>query len=514
MASRVTLPETMPDAKITICLDEPIGVISPMLYGHFIEHLGGCIDQGIWVGPESSIPNTAGFRDDVLTALRKLEIPVLRWPGGCYADDYHWEDGIGPRKDRPRRVNLWWGQNVENNSFGTHEFISLCRYLGAEPYFGGNVGSGTVREMRDWVEYCNFPGDSTLARRRAMNGSPMPFGVKYWGVGNENWGCGGNMQPEDYAALYRQYSTYLRDFGEGANRTNLTLIACGPDGNRPEWTRRFLRKLLGGEQFSTHCHTRLHAIAAHYYCGTAGTATEFSVEQWYELLEKAMRIEQLILDQRQVMDEFDPQRNVGLVIDEWGTWHPPSPNHHPLHLWQQSTMRDALVAAITLNIFNRHADKLMMANIAQLVNVLQSLVLTEGEKMVLTPTYHVFETFKSHMGATAVRTEVECQTIPVAVDGERREMEPVTVSASVRRGMATITITNAHATRPTTLMLDVRGGILNDQSIRTLSHTQISAHNSFNDRENVLPSNSTPLAQTESLNVQPASVTVIYAKIT
>ena len=444
----------MPRATATIHLDQPIGVISPRLHGHFIEHLGSCIDGGIWVGPESAIPNTAGFRNDVLEALRRLEIPVLRWPGGCYADDYHWENAVGPRKDRPRTVNLWWGQNVETNGFGTHEFISLCRYLGAEPYFGGNVGSGTVRELRDWVEYCNYPGDSTLARRRAANGSPQPFSVQFWGVGNENWGCGGNMQPEDYAALYRQYSTYLRDFGEGPARTNLFLIACGPDGNRSEWTRRFLRKLLAGETFSTHCHTRLHGLAAHYYCGAAGTATEFTVDQWYELLEYATRMETLIVDQRRVMDEFDPQRKIGLVIDEWGTWHPPTPGRNPLHLWQQNTLRDALAAAITLDTFHRHADKVVMANLAQLINVLQALVLTEGQEMALTPTYHVFDLYKAHKGGTAVRLELESQSIGFGVGGERREIQALSGSASLRGKELTLTLVNSHAFLPITLDLN------------------------------------------------------------
>src|SRR4051794_574484 len=312
--SSVTVPP-VPDARITIVADEPIGTVRPELFGHFIEHLGRCIDEGIWVGEDSAIDNTGGFRTDVLNALRQLRIPVLRWPGGCYADDYHWEDGVGPPKDRPRRVNLWWGQNVETNAFGTHEFMRLCRYLGAQPYLAGNVGSGTPREMRDWMEYCNFAGDSTLARRRGRDGSPAPFNVRYWGVGNENWGCGGNMCPEDYAVEYKRYSTYLADFGGTKN----CLIACGPDTGRKEfhadWTRRFFNKLGG--------HKKIHGFAAHYYCGTAGTATEYSTDQWYELLHKAARIEDRIITHRAIMDEFDHERKIGLIFDEWGTWHPP-----------------------------------------------------------------------------------------------------------------------------------------------------------------------------------------------
>lgn len=494
----------MPRVKVTIFPDEPIGRISPLLHGHFIEHLGACIDDGIWVGPESPIPNTAGFRDDVLTALRKLEIPVVRWPGGCFADDYHWQDGIGPRKDRPRTVNLWWGQNVETNHFGTHEFISLCRYLGAEPYFGGNVGSGTVREMREWVEYCNYPGDSTLARRRAANGSPSPFNVKYWGVGNENWGCGGNMTPEDYAALYRQYATFLRDMGDA----KLFLIACGPDGNRIEWTRRFLEKLLRGEKFSTHCHTRIHGLAAHYYCGTAGTATDFTVDQWYELLEKAASIEQLIIDQRAAMDEFDPHRKIGLIIDEWGTWHPPTPGRNPLHLWQQSTMRDALVAAITLDTFHRHADKLVMANVAQLVNVLQSLVLTEGEKMLLTPTYHVFEMYRPHKGGTAVRTEIEHRPVSFSVSGEKHEIAALSGSASVQGGRLTVTLTNAHVSLPVDVELVIEGMPAKRWNVRLLHAADPLARNSIKNPRAVFPTSSR-VADAESLSLPAASIALL-----
>ncbi len=473
----------MPDAKITICLDEPIGTISPNLYGHFAEHLGSGIDGGLWVGPDSPIPNTAGIRTDVLDALRKLHIPVLRWPGGCYADDYHWEDGVGPRAERPRRVNLWWGQNVETNSFGTHEFISLCRFLGAEPYLGGNLGSGSIRELRDWVEYCNFPGDSTLARRRAQNSSPIPFHVKYWGVGNESWGCGGNLDPEEYATDYRRYATYLRDIGD----SKLYLIACGPDGNRPEWTRRFFTKLQSALPFSDHCHLRIHGLAAHYYCGTAGTATEFSVDQWYELLEKAARIEMLITEQRALMDQFDPERKIGLIIDEWGTWHPPTPGRNPSHLWQQNTLRDALVAAITLDTFNRHADKVAMANIAQMVNVLQAMILTDGDKMLLTPTYHVFEMYKHHQGAKGLRLEIESRDISFAVGTERGRLAGLSGSASIKNNEVTLTIVNSHATFGVDAAITIPGASIASLKITTLTHDDLTAHNTHDESGNVAP---------------------------
>jgi alpha-L-arabinofuranosidase len=492
-------------ARITILADEPTGTIRPELFGHFIEHLGRCVDEGIWVGEESPIDNTGGFRTDVLDALRQLRIPVLRWPGGCYADDYHWEDGVGPRKDRPRRVNLWWGQNVETNAFGTHEFLRLCRYLGARPYLAGNVGSGTPREMRDWMEYCNYAGDSTLARRRGRDGSPAPFDVPYWGVGNENWGCGGNFCPEDYAREYKRFATYLTGFG-----TEPYLIACGPDGNKTDWTRRFLTKF-----FSTpdHFNRRLNAIAAHYYCGTAGrSATEFGTNDWYELLYKATLIERLILDQRATIDEFDPQRKLGLVIDEWGTWHYPTPGSTPL--WQQSTIRDALCAAITLNAFVRQADKLVMCNIAQVANVLQSLVLTDGSRMLRTPTYHVFDLFKEHQGATALRTEVESDAVMFALGETRQQMPALAASASVSGGWLTLSVTNAQASLP--LMADVclPGETRGSAQIATLSAVDLTGHNSFDEPDNVFPRlEDADIGQQWPATFPPASVTVVRVRL-
>lgn len=492
-------------AKITICLNEPIAVIRPELYGHFAEHLGACVDGGLWVGDDPAIPNLGGLRRDVLDALRKLRIPVLRWPGGCYADDYHWEDGVGPRSARPRRVNLWWGENIESNHFGTHEFIQLCRYLGAEPYLAGNLGSGSVREMRDWVEYCNFPGDSTLARRRAANDSPQPFGVKYWGVGNENWGCGGNFCPEDYAAEYKRYATYLRDFGG----TPLFLIACGPDGNNPDWTRRFLSK-LGPPRGSL----RLHGYAAHYYCGTAGTATEYSIPEWYELLEKATRVEPLILEQRALLDDVDPDRKIGLILDEWGTWHPPTPGRHPQHLWQQNTLRDALVAALTLDTFNRHADKIVMANIAQMVNVLQALILTDGPRMLTTPTYHVYDLYQSHQAGRSVRAVFESPDVSFAVGNERRRLPGLSGSASIKNGELTLSVVNPHATLPADAIITLRGGTIREADVFMLTHDDLTAHNTFDEPHALQPETARAEINGEWTHTfPPASVVVFRAKV-
>jgi alpha-N-arabinofuranosidase len=488
---------------ITILPDEPIGRINPNLYGHFIEHLGHCIDDGFWVGKESPIPNTAGVRNDLIAAFRQIAPPILRWPGGCFADDYHWRDGIGSPASRPKTINLWWGQSIEDNAFGTHEFINFCRLIGAEPYLAGNLGSGTVQEMRDWVEYCNCDKPGTLALQRSANGSPQPFGVKYWGVGNEAWGCGGNFCPEDYAAEYKRHATYLRDFGDA----KLFLIACGPDGNNPDWTRRFFQKLAGADARFGH---RLHGFAAHYYCGTAGTATEYTNDQWYELLHKAAKVEDLIKDQRALMDEFDPDKKIGLILDEWGTWHSPTPGRDPCRLWQQNTLRDALVAAITLDTFNRQADKLVMANLAQACNVLQSLFLTQGEQLVLTPTYHVFNLYQSHQAAQSLRTIIESPLISFAAADQKQSIPALAGSASIKGNTLTLTITNAHARHPVEAAINSGRFVPRSMTISTLTHQDLQAHNTFENPRMLLPaSQSSDSAGSLRHTFAPASITVL-----
>ena len=496
----------MPQAKIMVRMDEPIGTIRPELYGQFAEHLGGCVNGGLWVGDDATIANYDGLRADAIEALRRLRVPVLRWPGGCFADDYHWRDGVGPRRQRPRTVNLWWGQTVEDNHFGTHEFLNLCRFIGAEPYLAGNVGSGTPAEMRDWVEYCNYAGDSTLARARAANGSPRALGVKYWGVGNEAWQCGGSMSPDDYAIFYKQFATFLRDFAG----TELFLVACGPDGNDLEWTRRFFTKLNFGAKFN-----RIHGFAAHYYCGTAGpSATEYDVNQWYELLHKAAAVETLIEQQRSLMDQFDPRRQIGLVLDEWGTWHFPTPGRNPAFLWQQNTLRDALVAAITLDTFHRHADKLVMANVAQVANVLQAMILTDGPRLILTPTYHVFEMYKEHQGARSVRAEFEAPPVSFAAGEERRTLPGLSGSASIAGEMLTLSVVNPHATLPVEAAIDFGTAPPSAVHVRLLTHEDITAHNTFDDPSVLEPRERQIDAGREWAHVfPPASVTVLRARV-
>lgn len=402
--------------KISIHETQPGAVIPPEIYGQFSEHLGRCIYEGIWVGPDSDIPNQDGYRTDVLEALRALKVPVLRWPGGCFADDYHWRDGIGPRDKRPRMVNSNWGGTVEDNSFGTHEFLNFCELLGTEPYISGNVGSGGVEELAKWVEYMTAEG-GYQAELRAKNGRKEPWKVKYVGMGNEPWGCGGNMTPEYYSDIYKRYNNFVRDFD--GNR--VFRVAAGASGDDYNWTR-VLMKNAGWN---------MDALSFHYYTVIdwfhKGSATQFTSEEYYDILGKAIQVEDLIRKHSAIMDEYDPEKKVALLLDEWGTWFDVEPGTNPGHLFQQNSMRDAMVAALSLNIFQKYTDRLKMANIAQVVNVLQSMILTRGAEMVLTPTYHVFRMFNVHQGATHVPADYQCGAVGT-VSGW--EVPTVSVSAS------------------------------------------------------------------------------------
>jgi len=465
-------------AKITLNLNDIIDTINPNIYGHFAEHLGWCIYGGVWVGEDSPIPNTGGIRNDVVAALKKMKPAVIRWPGGCFADDYHWQDGVGPREQRPRGVNIHWGEVVESNEFGTREFVHFCRMVGAEPYIVGNVGSGTVRELREWVEYCNFDGDSSLAQQRAADGSPAPLDVIYWGVGNENWGCGGSFSPEDYCTEFRRYATFVRGFGK-----QLYVIACGPSGNDIEWTVRFFRKL----RHDYWNFRNIHGFAAHYYCGTAGTATGYTVDQWYELIAKGLKMEPLVVQQRAALDAYDPERKIGLIVDEWGTWHPAMPGTNPRFLYQQNTLRDALVAATSLDIFNRHADKVVMTNIAQTINVLQAMILTQEEHMLVTPTGYVYEMYAPHQGGASLRTMIESNAVTYTAGGKEQQVETVSGSASLKGPTLFLTLTNAHATEATDVTVELLGGARATGGKARVLTGEIHAHNTFDAPEAITP---------------------------
>lgn len=379
--------------KYLINPNQKISKINKDIYGHFSEHLGRCIYEGLYVGENSKIPNINGMRTDVVNALKEMGIPVLRWPGGCFADEYHWKDGIGDKSKRKKMVNTHWGGVVEDNSFGTHEFFELCRQLGCDAYINGNVGSGTVQEMNEWVEYMTFDGDSPMARLRGENGRKEPWEVKYFGVGNESWGCGGNMDAEYYADLFKKYNTYVRDYDPDKK---IYRVACGPNGEDYGWTDKLMQKIKN----------KANGISLHYYTVPTGnwqkkgSSTAFDENEYFSTIAKAYKMDSIITRHCEIMSRHDPAHRVGLIVDEWGTWYDVEPGTNPGFLYQLSTMRDAVVAALTLNIFNKHADRVKMANIAQTVNVLQSVALTDGEDMVLTPTYYVFKMFKEHQNNT------------------------------------------------------------------------------------------------------------------
>jgi alpha-L-arabinofuranosidase len=445
------------------------------VYGHFAEHLGHCIYEGIWVGTDSGIPNTNGIRNDVAAALRAIRVPVLRWPGGCFADEYHWMDGIGPREKRPISINTHWGGVVENNHFGTHEFMELCRQLECEPYICGNLGSGTVREMQQWVEYLTSDGKSPMADLRRAGGRADPWAVRFWGVGNESWGCGGNMRAEFYADQFRRYATFCRNFGEN----KLYKIACGATDVDYHWTEVLMResgKYLDGLSF--------HNYILPGTWEAKGSATEFDEGAWFTVLKKALAMDELITKHAGIMDQFDNEKRVGLIVDEWGTWYDAEAGTNPGFLRQQNTLRDALVAGVVLNIFNNHCDRVHMANIAQTVNVLQALILTRGVEMILTPTYHVFEMYKSHQDAVLLPVSLRSESYAYG-----KESIPA-VSASASRGgdgIVRLSLCNLDPGQGRILWCEVNGVKIARVSGRVLTAGAINDHNTFEQPEVVSP---------------------------
>lgn len=499
------------NAAVTVKADKKIGVINPNIYGHFAEHLGTCIYEGIWVGPDSTIKNVRGIRTDVVEALKKIKPPVIRWPGGCFADGYHWKDGIGPRDKRPKTVNIHWGRVIENNAFGTDEFIDFCRQVGAEPLIGANVGSGTPEEMRDWLEYVNFAGDSTFAKLRAQNGRPEPFNVKYICIGNENWGCGGGMSPVFYADLYRQFSTFCYFPPQNGK---LYLIACGPNGANYDWTEGFFKVLVGLEGKGPSKIGSAQAFDMHYYTNSKGrgTATEYNVDQWYSLIAKALRLEPVALKHWEIMGQYDKNHRVKLAVCEWGTWHQVMPGTNQKFLRQQNTVRDALIAALSLNIFNNHCDKIDMTNIAQTINVLQSMILTDGPKMILTPTFHVFEMYVPHQGADGLECDVTAPKIDFNdIDDKQASVPRLTASCSRKADTLTLSLVNTHASKDVTVTIDFEG-LDNPQlkSWRTLASSDIHAHNTFEKSDNVVIHDMSNLGSLmRTVVLPPASVNVL-----
>ncbi|MFD1177675.1 alpha-N-arabinofuranosidase [Paenibacillus puldeungensis] len=460
---------------INLNVKETKGTISRHLYGQFAEHLGRCIYEGLWVGVDSPIPNTDGIRNDVLEALKKLNIPVLRWPGGCFADEYHWKDGIGPKESRKRMVNTHWGGVVENNHFGTHEFFRLCELLDCEPYICGNVGSGTVQEMSEWVEYMTFDGESPMADWRRENGREQPWELKYFGVGNENWGCGGNMRPEYYADLYRRYQTYARNYRDN----HLYKIAGGANVDDYNWTEVLMReagRFMDG--------LSLHSYTIPGSWEEKRPALGFDEAEWFETMKKSLHMDELITGHSAIMDKYDPEKRVGLIVDEWGTWFLPEPGTNPGFLYQQNTLRDALVAGIHLNIFQNHSSRVKMANIAQMVNVLQAMILTEGSKLVLTPTYHVFDMYQVHQDAKLLEVDFESPTYSYGDES----IPQISVSASINEvGVIHISACNLHHAEDAPVHVCLNGVEISEVVGTLLTHASLGAYNSFEQPETVHP---------------------------
>lgn len=460
-------------SKLVIHADQAKETIDRNIYGHFSEHLGRCIYEGYWVEPNSKIKNVRGIRQDVVEALKKTRIPVLRWPGGCFADEYHWKDGIGKPSKRPTMINTHWGGVTENNHFGTHEFLDLCEQLSCEPYICGNVGSGTVQELSQWVEYTTFDGVSPMAELRRQNGRKEPWRVKYWGVGNENWGCGGNMTPDYYANEYKRFATYVRNYG--SNR--VFKIACGANSGDTNWTEVLMRD----------AGRRMNGLALHYYCGSGKKkkpAIDINEEDWFAQLQKALRMESLISTHGAIMDKYDPQKKVAMIVDEWGAWHAVEPGTNPGFLYQQNTIRDALVAGITLNIFNQHADRVKMANIAQTINVLQAMILTDKARMILTPTYHVFEMYVPHHDAKLLPCDLQSSEYLMGAE----KIPNVNVSASRdKSGKIHVTLCNLNPHQDAEVVCDIQGAKAASLTGRVLTAGELNAHNTFDAPERVKP---------------------------
>lgn len=516
------------DTVIDILPNEALGTILPDLYGHFVEHLGAVVYDGIWVGEGSKIANVGGIRKSIVDALARIKAPVIRYPGGCFADSYNWRDGVGERSKRPRRTNFWYGVNgkdvpmdstsrFEPNEFGTNEFLQFCKLTGARPYLAANVRGLTANDLWEWVEYCNAPaGSTTLADLRASGsaGSRDPWKVEFWGIGNESWGCGGEMTPEEYSQEFRKFTAAYPPFD-----TQLKFIGAGASSDDLNWTRGFFAKM---REKGENSFRRLHGWGVHHYSWNVsagrtsdwnagkGDALDFNTEQYYEMLRQADSLEEWLLKHWSIMGEYDKGHRTKIAVDEWGTWHKPGTELKPPHLLgQQNTMRDALVASISLDIFNRHPDKVMMGNIAQLVNCLQSLFIADGDRFLTTPTYHVFDMYVPHMNGNAVRAVFDSPRVNWDRNGKPAEFWGLNGSASMNGKTLTLTVTNPHLTQRRDTEVRVRGARVASVKVRALSNTNIRAHNTFERPEAVVPRDEPARLTADGISVSlaPASVT-------
>jgi alpha-N-arabinofuranosidase len=491
--------------RIQVQTTAPAVTINKHIYGHFAEHLGRCIYGGFYVGENNStIPHVKGVRKDVIEALKKLKVPNLRWPGGCFADTYHWKDGVGPKENRPKMVNIWWGGVTEDNSFGTHDFLDMCELIGAEPYLAGNVGSGTVKDLSDWVQYVNFDGVSPMSDWRKKNGREKPWKVALWGVGNEAWGCGGNMKPEYYANIYRQYATFMTDW---TNSSKLFRVASGANVADYNWTEVLMRDIP---------HNMLEGVALHHYSFVEwrekGSATDFTEEQYFKTMKTAWRMEELVTRHSTIMDKYDPVKKVALVVDEWGGWYNVEPGTNPGFLYQQNTMRDAMIAGVTLNIFNNHADRVRVANLAQTINVLQSVILTNETKMILTPTFHVMEMYNVHQDAKLLPVNVQSGEY---VFGNEK-LQAVSASASLdSNGLTHISLVNIDAKKSQEVSVEFFGSRYKTVTGRIVTSGALQNRNTFEDPGKIQPTafkDAQLNGSTLNVKIPPFSVVVLELK--
>ncbi|HNW49680.1 MAG TPA: alpha-L-arabinofuranosidase C-terminal domain-containing protein [Prolixibacteraceae bacterium] len=472
--------------------------INRFIYSQFSEHLGNCIYDGIWVGENSKIPNKDGIRTDVVNALKEIQIPALRWPGGCFADEYHWKDGIGTKSDRPKMINTNWGGVTEDNSFGTHEFMDLCNQLNCEAYISGNMGSGTVQEMSQWVEYITSGNESPMTDLRKSNGQEDPWKVSFWGVGNESWGCGGRMKAQYYANEALKFSAFLKNY----SGNNLKQIMVGPNAEDYNWTDIVMRET--GKTF--------WGMSLHYYTWLNASATDFKEDEWFNVMKSTLKMKEIIEKHAAIMDQYDPDKNVALVVDEWGTWYNVEPGTNPGFLFQQNSLRDALVAGVNLNIFNNHCDRVKMTCIAQVVNVLQSMILTKGEKMLLTPTYHVFDMYKVHQDAYLVPSQLNCENYEF--NGE--SVPALNMSSSIdNNGIMHISICNLQATKAEELACNLKGYLPESVTGKIITAEKLNTYNSFDKPDQISIQNFSAFKlDKQSLNVTipPHSVITLEVK--
>ncbi len=526
-----TIASNASDSRIEVLLDEAVGTISPNIYGHFIEHIGGVIYDGVWVGENSKVPNIGGIRRDLIEEMRKTKAPVVRYPGGCFADSYDWRDGVGPADKRPRRTNFWIeaepssepaNHRYESNRFGTDEFMRFCKAVGCQPYLAANVRSLPAETFYRWVEYCNSPaGSTTLADKRAASGSVAPYNVRYWGVGNESWGCGGNFTAEEYSAEFRRYTTWLPQYGQP-----LSLIASGPNEDNWQWTRGFFEQIArkDKELFGS-----IFGWALHYYSWNLsrgrtkdwdagkGEAIKFDVQDWYEVLHEGGRLESLIEGHWQAMGEFDLTHQVKLVVDEWGPWYRPGSQLTVDNFLEQvPTLRDALFSAMTLDIFNRHSEKVTLASPAQLINCLNSLYLAHEDKFCVTPVGHVFGMYAAHQGGQALRTLISAPNVEYSRDGKPTPFWGLQGSASLHGKDLILTVVNPSVSEIRETEIVVQGASIKSGRATVLTNSDLHAHNTF-DQKNVVTPQVKDLQSTGSVltvQIAPASVTKLELSLT